>query len=49
MTISEITNRINFAKNNGKEDRFQLLVIVRATVEDMNVDANDINVITSRW
>lgn len=49
MAIKEITNRINHAFINPTEDRMQLLVIVVAVVDDMNVDSTDPSLMNARW
>lgn len=49
MTIVEITNRLNRAAISSSNDKTQLLVVVKAIVDDMNLDSDDPTLITSRW
>lgn len=49
MTIRDITNRLNHAVANPTTDRMQLLVVLQAVVDDLNIDSSDPNLISSRW
>lgn len=49
MTIRDITNRLNHAAINPSNDRMQLLVVILAVIDDMNLDSTDSTLISSRW
>ncbi|XP_023318472.1 meiosis-specific with OB domain-containing protein-like [Trichogramma pretiosum] len=48
MTIREITNRLNLAASIASDERLQLLVVVTAMVDDMNLDSNDLTLLSAR-
>ncbi|XP_014218007.1 uncharacterized protein LOC106646484, partial [Copidosoma floridanum] len=48
MMIIEITSRLNNASVLPSNDRMQLLVVVRAMVDDMNLDCDDPTLISYR-
>ncbi|XP_008206600.1 meiosis-specific with OB domain-containing protein [Nasonia vitripennis] len=48
MTICDITNRLNRVVATPSDERLQLLVLVSAMVDDMNIDKNDPTIISAR-
>jgi hypothetical protein len=49
MTIREITNKLNFKTAIGCNNRLQLLVVVNAIVDYMNLESDDLPLINARW